>query len=511
MKRSRVALAVVSVAIFVVAGCNDYGNTFQNNTGATLSFLSPASIGAGSSDFSLTVNGFGFVAQTKVHWNGTPLVTHVTTDSTGAVVGSSIAADVPHALVAKPGVATIITVNPATGTGNNGLSNPVAFVVCPAPSPLPTLTSISPGGLVNGSPQSTLTLTGTSFLPTTDPSGGSQVTWSVNGSVTKLAVASSSTSSQITATIPAALLSSAGTASVAVFNPPAPPPTGSSSVCNGGGGGSSLPQTFTICATGQTPCPPAPAANAAANSAAVAEETPAVSMDGRYVAYTAVQDDRAQIFLRDTCESSAAGCQPRTTLLSVAQDGGAANDESHTPSMSADGRYVAFSSAATNLVSSASPGRQIYLRDTCSGANDSCKPATHLISVDPNGVLVGTESILPSVSSSGRFVAFLAITPSHSSIQNSSQNRSASSGNNSGYRQVFVRDTCLGASNCTPKTIRISLQPGDGTVTGSKSAGSALSGDAKHLAIPGANAATLFTRSVAVDDRVFLAITNEQR
>jgi hypothetical protein len=234
-------------------------------------------------------------------------------------------------------------------------------------------------------------------------------------------------------------------------------------------------------------------------------------MDGRYVAYTAVQDDRAQIFLRDTCESSTAGCQPRTTLLSVAQDGGAANDESHTPSMSADGRYVAFSSAATNLVSSASPGRQIYLRDTCSGANDSCKPATHLISVDPNGVLVGTESILPSVSSSGRFVAFLAITPSHSSIQNSSQNRSASSGNNSGYRQVFVRDTCLGASNCTPKTIRISLQPGDGTVTGSKSAGSALSGDAKHLAIPGANAATLFTRSVAVDDRVFLAITNEQR
>src|SRR2546422_11133677 len=82
--------------------------------------------------------------------------------------------------------------------------------------------------------------------------------------------------------------------------------------------------------------------------------------------------------------------------------------------MNSDGRYVAFSSAATNLVENAAPGRQVYLLDTCAGAVDSCKPSTHLISTDANGALVGTESILPSVSSSGRFVAFLAITPSRS-------------------------------------------------------------------------------------------------
>jgi hypothetical protein len=84
------------------------------------------------------------------------------------------------------------------------------------------------------------------------------------------------------------------------------------------------------------------------------------------------------------------------------------------------------------------------------------------------------------------------------------------SSSNSGYRQVFVRDTCLGASNCTPKTTRISLQPGDGTPLASNPAGPALSGNAGHVAIPGGNAATLFTRSVAVDDRVFLAIANQQ-
>jgi len=193
-------------------------------------------------------------------------------------------------------------------------------------------------------------------------------------------------------------------------------------------------------------------------------------------------------------------------LLSVAADGGAANDESHTPSMSSDGRYVAFSSAATNLIENAPAGRQIYLRDTCAGAGDFCKPSTQHISLDSNGALVGTQSFLPSVSSSGRFVAFLALTPSHSSAPA----RNSLNSINSGYRQVFIRDTCLGASNCKPRTTRISLQPGDGTGSEGKPAGPALSGHANHVAISGGHAATLFQRSVAVDDRVFLAIANQQ-
>jgi hypothetical protein len=175
--------------------------------------------------------------------------------------------------------------------------------------------------------------------------------------------------------------------------------------------------------------------------------------------------------------------------------------------MSSDGRFVAFSSAATNLVENSPPGRQVYLRDTCAAAENSCKPSTQLISLDARGAFVGAESILPSVSSSGRFIAFLSITPSHSSNHVSGP---SAIGNNSGYRQVFIRDTCLGAANCIPKTTRISLQPGDGIGSASKPAGPALSGNAGHVAIPGGNAATLFTRSVAVDDRVFLAIANQQ-
>ena len=508
MKRSWTALAVALMAIFAVAGCNDYGNTFQNNTGALVSFLSPGQISAGNADFTLTVNGSGFVLKTVVQWNGKSLATTVPVDSTGAALGNIVTATVPATLVVKPGVATIITLNPASGAGNNGLSNPVAFIINPPPNPLPGLAGISPASAVAGSAQITLTLNGSNFLSATDPSGGSQVNWSTGGTQKKLTVAAGASASQIQATVTSDLLASAGSASVTVFNPPSPAPSGCVTACTGGGGGgSSAPVTFTICpASG---CPPGTPMSASA-AALVAEETPALSLDGRYVAYTAVQDDRAQIFLRDTCEGAASSCQPRTTLLSMSADGTPANDESHAPSMSADGRFVAFSSAATNLVENAPPGRQIYLLDTCAGAGDSCKPSTHLLSTDSNGALVGAESILPSVSASGRYVAFLAVTPSHSANQASTQSKRSASGNNSGYRQVFIRDTCLAAANCTPKTTRISLQPGDGTASGAKPVGPALSGNAGRVGIVGANAATLFTRSVAVDDRVFLAIASQQ-
>ncbi len=503
MKRSWTALAVAAVAVLAVTGCNDYGNTFQNNTGATILSISPSAISAGSPDFVLTVNGGTFVAKTVVQWNGTTLESTLPTDSAGNILGNIITAKVPAALVAKSGLATIITLSPARGAGTNGLSNPVAFTINPPPNPLPVLTSITPNTAVAGAATTSLSLTGSSFLSSSDATQASQVSWTSGATTTKL-TAGTITATQIQVSIPAGLLTAAGTATVTVFNPGSPAPPGCTGLCSGGGGGgSSAPQTFTICAA--APCV-APVAASTTAAALVAEETPAVSLDGRYVAYTAAQNDRAQVFLRDTCEGAATGCQPRTTLLSVTADGNAANEESHTPSMSADGRYVAFSSAATNLIENAPAGRQIYLRDTCAGAGESCKSSTQLISADSSGALVGTQSILPSVSSSGRFVAFLAITPSHSSPPA----KSSVNASNSGYRQVFIRDTCLGAANCAPKTTRISLQPGDGTGSEGKPATPALSGHANHVAISGGNATTLFQRSVAVDDRVFLAIANQQ-
>jgi WD40-like Beta Propeller Repeat len=499
MKRSWAALAVALISILAITGCNDYGNTFQSNTGARVSFLSPSNISAGSPDFTLTLSGSGFVAKTFVEWNGKKLVTTVTTDSSGTVL--SVTAVVPAALVAKPGTATVITQNPFSGAGNNGLSNPVIFVINAPPNPVPMLTAIAPTSIAacgSSCVDFTLDLQGSNFLASTDPTQVSQVHWTAGATQTSL-VTSSVTATDIKATVPGALYAAAGTATVTVFNPPAPqttPPGGTPSP-SAGGGGTSATQTFTISA-------PGPAAAHATDS--VPEETPAVSSDGRYVAYTASQHEHTQIFLRDTCEGAPTGCKSQTIVLSTASDGSSGDADSNSPSMSANGRYVAFSSSATNLAANAPAGRQIYLRDTCSGADAGCSASTQLVSTDSNGALTGAESLLPSISASGRFVAFLAVTPSRAPRQNDA----AATTKNSGYRQVFIRDMCLGASGCTPKTSRISLQPGDGAPSTTKSAGPAVGASGKSIALSG-QMATLFTRSVAVDDRVFLAITNADK
>jgi hypothetical protein len=501
MKRSWTALAVALISILAVAGCNDYGNTFQNNTGASVTFLSPSTISAGSPDFTLTINGSGFVAQTYVTWNGKKLNTLVTLDSTKTIV-LSVTATVPAALVAKPGTATVITQNPFSGAGNNGLSNPVTFIINPPPNPVPTLTAIAPATIAacgTSCTSLTLDLQGTNFITSSDPTQVSQVRWTAGPTQTTLAT-TSVTSTDIKATVPGSLISAAGTAMVTVFNPPVPqttPPGGTPNPSSGGGGTSGA-QTFTITAAG--------GALTHAASQAVVEETPSVSADGRYVAYSASDGQHAQIFVRDTCEGAASGCKAETTLVATASDGSAANDDSSSPAISANGRYVAFSSAATNLVENAPAGHQIYLRDTCTGAEGSCTASTRIVSIDANGALTGTESFLPSISASGRFVAFLAVTQSHVPQQAGV----APGTKNSGYRQVFVRDTCMGVSGCTPSTSRISMQPGDGTSAAAKLAGPAMGANGKSVGLAG-QAATLFTRSVAIDDRVFLAITNSDK
>ncbi|HXL20975.1 MAG TPA: IPT/TIG domain-containing protein [Candidatus Dormibacteraeota bacterium] len=514
MKRYWTAGAVGLAAILAASGCNDYGNTFQGNTGAQLISLSPSNIPAGSGDTTITVNGGGFVAATVVEWNQQKLETHVTLDANNNV--TLLTAVVKASLIAKPGKALVFTQNPFSGAGNNGLSNTITFLVNNPKNPFPAITGITTG-TANGTGLP-ITITGTDFLnSSTDATQVSTVNFNFGGLQSNITptMLSNITATQITTTIPNALLGTSGCANITVFNPASPPvPNLPGSVGSGGGSSNQWP-----IAIGSGTCPAAAAKKSATAATAqmVTEETPAVSVDGRYVGYSAEQGEQSEIFVRDTCGGAATTCQPRTLLISATPDGTVANGDSHAPSISADGRYVAFSSAATNLTgiaaASSASGRQIYLRDTCVGADASCKAATQLISTDSEGALNGSEGILPSVSSSGRFVAFLAVTQSHtanpSSGPSAAQAKSAGSAN-SGFRQVFVRDTCLGAANCTPKTTRISLLPGDGSDAAGKPAGPAISGDAKHVASSGAAAATLFTHSVAVDDQVFLAAIKQQ-
>lgn len=137
---------------------------------------------------------------------------------------------------------------------------------------------------------------------------------------------------------------------------------------------------------------------------------PALSADGRYVAFQSrapnlapgvtVQGGTYNIFLFDRVAG--------TTVLvsaSAANPGHAANGESTYPSISADGRYVAYSSSATDVVpgqvDSNGTGTDIFLFDRITGSNTL---VSHSAS---SAVRTGSAvSEAPNVSGDGRFVAF---------------------------------------------------------------------------------------------------------
>lgn len=87
---------------------------------------------------------------------------------------------------------------------------------------------------------------------------------------------------------------------------------------------------------------------------------PSISADGRRVAYTAIQGDRSLVYVRD------AGGRGREQLVSRApgRAGAAADGTSADAAISADGRRVAFTSAATNLTPGKPDDRRgVFVRD----------------------------------------------------------------------------------------------------------------------------------------------------
>ena len=132
-----------------------------------------------------------------------------------------------------------------------------------------------------------------------------------------------------------------------------------------------------------------------------------VSADGRFVAFVSTATNLVpgvsglQIYLHDTVGNV-------TSLVSQDNSGGlvAGTAVSSTPSISADGRFVAFVSQSTNLLGPAVPAvlaGQVYVRDTLTNL-------TRLVSQDNSGGLVpgiGLSST-PSISADGRFVAFVS-------------------------------------------------------------------------------------------------------
>ena len=154
-----------------------------------------------------------------------------------------------------------------------------------------------------------------------------------------------------------------------------------------------------------------------------ASDRPSISGDGRYVAFTSsssnlVSGDKngtRDVFVRDRVTN-------RTSRMSYSSSGKQGNDSSIDPSISSDGRYVAFTSFATNLVSGdTNDASDAFVRDRKTFQ-------TSRMSVSSSGTQANDSSSHPSISSDGQFVAFQSLASN------------LVSGDTNGKLDVFVRD-----------------------------------------------------------------------
>lgn len=157
------------------------------------------------------------------------------------------------------------------------------------------------------------------------------------------------------------------------------------------------------------------------------------SDNGRYVVFASAATNlisgdvngAEDIFIRDRQTNT-------TSLISASSSGIQGNSTSNinkSDTISADGRYVVFSSTATNLVANDTNGvEDIFVRDILLGT-------TTLVSIDNAGVSGNSTSNAASISKDGRFVTY---------------NSAASNlvtGDSNGVSDIFVRDLILGTTS----------------------------------------------------------------
>jgi hypothetical protein len=209
---------VVTVTVYNPApgGGESNGVTLTvSNEAPAITSISPDTVIADSSAFSLTVRGSGFSdgsLGSTVYWNGAER--HTVYINSGRLLAAIGADDVTDG-----GYFTVTVVNPAPGGGS---SNVVTFTVT---NPVPSISSLNPTTATVGGGQFSLTVNGSNFL---DGANASMVQWNGAGRTTSYV-----SSTRLHATILASDISSAGTYTVAVSNPIP-------------GGGVSNPLTFTV-------------------------------------------------------------------------------------------------------------------------------------------------------------------------------------------------------------------------------------------------------------------------
>jgi len=492
-------LLVACLACAMLVGCGGGASTGSGLTGNSstttgnpptttqptplIASISPSQATAGGVGFQVAVYGEGFLSTSVVLWNGAPR------PSIHSVGNTYLSATISAADIAQAGVVKVSVQNPATGPAAATTSNTADVTLSAL-----RLNVVSPALVSEGSGDTALALTGAGFT------SGTVMRW--NGSDRPTVVVNDST---INVIVPAADIASANLAEITVATP-APnveqsnvvlfpivsSKSGSMERISGddASSGSTLPGisqdgsmvayvgkydlTYKIllkntCLTASVSCVPSTnivsiGPDGKELNLTVAPSAPVLDVAARIVAFASNPlglsgGGVSDVMVRDTCNGVASGCVPATTVPSRSDNGTQVAATNAFPSLSADGRYVAFTGGSSDGSGYGFDYAKAYLFDSCRGATGSCGSAATAVGSEQSGRLLGyAVTSTHSLSSSGRYLAY-------------SGDADPNFGNDYVYNNpdpgLWLKDTCAGAMDpCTPTALQISIGESENIIHG---------------------------------------------
>lgn len=452
--RSRLSLVALAVGILLVS-CGGVINLPK----PLITGISPATVQAQSTEFTLQVLGQGFAPSSQIEFNGVPRTTTVantTTANTIFVNQQELTTLVTPCDVAVSGTVNITVFTPAPG---GGTSDTAVLTITQPTLPVPEITAIMPTSVPAGASTANITILGTNFVGVAGCPNASAATVSV---VTADGASQSSSTAyvsptELTVELPASEIQTVGPLELAVLNPP--PPNS-----NPAGGGLSNAVTLNVV----NPTPVLKSIGPQSVQAGTTQQTSITASGSGF-------DSNSQVLVNGTGRTTTCattGCSTSLTatlatsdlaeagtytvqvenpapgggmsqplyfsvvptalgqglpeLVDVSPDAEQANDgvsppNEVGPSMDETGRYVAYASSSNNLLQTTTlipppivnpltnGTSNIFLRDTCLGVT-SCTPRELLVNVGPDNVIANGASYSPVVSANGAdIVAYVSL------------------------------------------------------------------------------------------------------